>query len=241
MDLSSNCINNTTGMLAIFLSALKHKVYEMIYNICFVWKWINKFTNIEFDNVVRMLTLSYNVHVDYEGINVHIYDYVLSIIDSSINKENILYKFVIKTIPQRCRNLCYVINIDTDSLTETIMNKYTVHGCIIQDGEDILVVSHKPFGPDLIELGSMLTMNGEKRYVPNRISKYINSPDVYYYDVLKNKLVDKVELNSTNKYHMEFIKKYTSFVPNRKYFIDDDYLYRCSSITLDIQNFYKYE
>ena len=235
MDLSLNHVTNISGSIAIFLSALKYKVYEMIYNICFEWKWINKFTSVSFNDVVKMLSLSYKIYLEYNDNIIHIYDYILPIITINIDKD-IMYKFIIETIPQRRDNICYVLNIDADDITEQMLEKNTTHGCLICDKEDVLVVSHKPFGPDLIELGSMLTMDCEKKYVPSRVSKYIDHPNLYYHDVLKNKIIDKVELNPTNINHMKFINKYMSFLPGRKYFIDEDMLYRCSQIMMIVQN-----
>lgn len=239
MDLSGCQMTNINGMINVLLTSLKHNVTELIYNICYVWNWIDQFNDIDFKHKVKMLTMSYNVYIVNGDEKYHVYDTLMQKFMTTMNTNDPYYKLVIKTIPDRHHKLCSVINMDFDMTYN--YEQYIIHGSIIENMGNIMIVTQKPFGFDLIEPHSMMSVCGEKKFIPARISKYISEPWSYYRNILHTKIVDMIELNPINVEHLKFINKYTMFQPNKKYMIDDDLLYRCNPMTITVIDFYKYD
>lgn len=236
MDLSGNKMTNVNGMVNVLLTSLKYNVSEMIYNMCYVWNWIDEFNDIELKHKIKLLSMSYGIYVMNGDNKYHVYDLLKEKL--VISEDEPLYKIIVSNIFNKYHKICSIIEIDFDLSYQ--FEPLIDHGSIIKHDDRIMVVSKKPFSYDLIDLFTTLSPSGEKTYIPARISKYINEPWKYYYKALTDNMVNMIELNPTNSNHLKFINKVIPFQPNKKYMIDDDLLYQCTPVNMSIINFYSY-
>jgi len=88
MDLVQNNISNIDGMVNVFLTSLKYNMIELIYNICYEWKWIDKFNDIDIKHKNKMLSLSHNIIIVIGDNEYNVYETLINKLNESETWEN---------------------------------------------------------------------------------------------------------------------------------------------------------